>query len=186
MPRKLKIYQTSIGFFDLAIAAPSMKAALEVWGVRANLFHKGFAKQTDDPAIVAATMANPGIVLKRAVGSNGGFSEHAELPGDLTGGKRARPGMVADQPAIPNAKDQKRRDSERRRQAAAQEAEQERRAQAIAKAETALKGAKRIHAVKTEEIAAARSELDRQSKAEEARWDKQRAKLEAALTRATE
>jgi colicin import membrane protein len=29
MPRKLKVYQTSLGFFDLAIAAPSMKAALD-------------------------------------------------------------------------------------------------------------------------------------------------------------
>src|ERR1700731_3483619 len=32
MARKLKTYQTSLGFFDLAIAAPSMKAALEAWG----------------------------------------------------------------------------------------------------------------------------------------------------------
>jgi hypothetical protein len=30
MARKLKTYQTSLGFFDLAIAAPSMKAALEL------------------------------------------------------------------------------------------------------------------------------------------------------------
>jgi hypothetical protein len=32
MVRKLKTYQTSLGFFDQAIAAPSMKAALEAWG----------------------------------------------------------------------------------------------------------------------------------------------------------
>ena len=30
MARKLKTYQTSLGFFDQAITAPSMKAALEV------------------------------------------------------------------------------------------------------------------------------------------------------------
>jgi len=29
MARKLRTYQTSLGFYDLAIAAPSMKAALE-------------------------------------------------------------------------------------------------------------------------------------------------------------
>src|ERR1700684_3693067 len=29
MARQLKTFQTSLGFFDLAIAAPSMKAALE-------------------------------------------------------------------------------------------------------------------------------------------------------------
>jgi hypothetical protein len=38
MARKLKTYQTSLGFFDLAIAAPSMKAALEAWGADSNLF----------------------------------------------------------------------------------------------------------------------------------------------------
>jgi hypothetical protein len=32
MARKLKTYQTSIGFYDLAVAAPSMKAALNAWG----------------------------------------------------------------------------------------------------------------------------------------------------------
>ena len=31
MPRKLKTFQTSLGFYDLAIAAPSMKAALEAF-----------------------------------------------------------------------------------------------------------------------------------------------------------
>ena len=65
MARKLKTYQTSVGFFDLAIAAPSMKAALEAWGSETNLFHQGFAKETDDPAIVAATLAKPGVVLRR-------------------------------------------------------------------------------------------------------------------------
>jgi hypothetical protein len=50
--------QTSLGLFDLAIAAPSMKAALQAWGSKTNLFQQGFAKQTDDPAIVAATSPN--------------------------------------------------------------------------------------------------------------------------------
>jgi hypothetical protein len=31
MARKLKTYQTSTGFFEQAIAAPSMKAELEAW-----------------------------------------------------------------------------------------------------------------------------------------------------------
>jgi hypothetical protein len=35
MPRKLKTFQTSLGFYDLAIAAPSMKAGLEAWGADA-------------------------------------------------------------------------------------------------------------------------------------------------------
>src|SRR5246127_3388066 len=85
MARKLKTYQTSLGFFDLAIAAPSMKAALQAWGADSNLFHQGAATQSDDPDVVAATMAAPGVVLKRPVGSSGPFKEDAELPTDLAG-----------------------------------------------------------------------------------------------------
>ena len=47
MARALKTYLTSIGFFDLAVAAPSMKAALEAWGVQRNLFQQGVAWETD-------------------------------------------------------------------------------------------------------------------------------------------
>jgi hypothetical protein len=57
-----------------------MKAALEAWGADSNLFHQGAAKQSEDPDVVAATMAKPGVMLKRPVGSNGPFKEHAELP----------------------------------------------------------------------------------------------------------
>ena len=77
MARKLKTYQTSLGFFDQAIAAPSMKAAL-AWGADSNLFHQGAARETLDPDIIAATMAKPGVVLKRPVGSDGTFGEHAD------------------------------------------------------------------------------------------------------------
>jgi colicin import membrane protein len=80
MPRKLKTYQTSQGFYDLAVAAPSMKAALEAWGANSNLFHHGFAKETNDDDVIAATMAKPGVVLQRPVGSEKPFSEHASLP----------------------------------------------------------------------------------------------------------
>jgi hypothetical protein len=92
MARKLKTYQTSLGFFDLAIAAPSMKAALEAWGADSNLFHQGAAKESDDPDVIEATMAAPGIVLKRPVGSNGPFREHAELPTDLASGSSKKTG----------------------------------------------------------------------------------------------
>ncbi|MEY9397231.1 colicin import membrane protein [Bradyrhizobium japonicum] len=85
--RKLKTYQTSLGFYDQAVAAPSMKAALEAWGASSNLFHQGAAKETDDPDIVAATMASPGVVLRRPVGSGGPFTESAALPTDLADGE---------------------------------------------------------------------------------------------------
>jgi hypothetical protein len=85
MARKLKVYQTALGFFEEAIAAPSMKAALEAWGSNSNLFHQGAAKETNDPEIVAAALAKPGVVLRRAVGSSGPFTEHAALPTVLDG-----------------------------------------------------------------------------------------------------
>ena len=71
---------------DLAIAAPSMKAALAAWGSNSNLFHQGVAKEAEDPRVIAAAMARPGVVLKRAVGSTGRFVEHADLPTDLPSG----------------------------------------------------------------------------------------------------
>src|ERR1700739_4064064 len=85
MARKLNTYQTSLGFFDLAVAAPSMNAALEAWGADSNLFHQSAAKQSEDPDVIAATMAAPGVVLKRPVGSSGPFKEQAELPTTLAG-----------------------------------------------------------------------------------------------------
>jgi hypothetical protein len=89
MARKLKTYQTSLGFFDLAIAAPSMKSALEAWGADSNLFHQGAAKESADPEVIAATLKKPGVVLRRPVGSDGSFGERAELPTDLGGGGRS-------------------------------------------------------------------------------------------------
>src|SRR2546423_2414917 len=80
MARKLKTYQTSLGFFDETIAAPSMKAALEAWGTKTNLFHQGVAKEVDDPDVIATTMRKPGVILRRPVGSNGPFKEHPDLP----------------------------------------------------------------------------------------------------------
>jgi colicin import membrane protein len=92
-----------------------MKAALDAWGSKTNHFHQGFAKQSDDPEIIAATMAKPGVVLRRAVGST---------PKNLASGKVKPAGERAQSPrqpprkidektarkaAIAYAKDQKRR-----------------------------------------------------------------------------
>lgn len=91
MPRKLKTYVTSIGFYDLAVAAPSMKAALEAWGTNQNLFHLGLAEETQEPDILAATMDKPGVVLRRAVGTNRAFQKQAALPNALPNHKPAKP-----------------------------------------------------------------------------------------------
>jgi hypothetical protein len=112
MARKLKTYQTSLGFFDQAIAAPSMKAALDAWGADSNLFHQGAAKESHDPDVVAATMAKPGVVLKRPVGTDRPFSEHAKLPTDLGG---TGPTKAARKPKGPRPKGLRLAPSTRRR-----------------------------------------------------------------------
>lgn len=205
MAKKLKTYQTSLGFFDQAIAAPSMKAALQAWGASSNLFHQGAATETDDPDIVAATMAKPGIVLKRPVGSNGPFKESAELPTDIAEDdarpkrkSKKHPAKAAKKPsrkldaqaarkaAAAFEKEERRREAERRKEEAARAKARARRDKAVAAAEAALDRARRQHEAKAEEIDAERAALDERSEAEQARWDKQRIKLEQALRRARE
>ncbi|WP_346657115.1 cell envelope biogenesis protein TolA [Bradyrhizobium sp. BRP56] len=83
MARKLKAYQTSLGLFGLAIAAPSMNTGSESLGADSNLFHQGAAKKSEDPDVIAATTVAPGVALKRPVGSSGKFKENAELPAGL-------------------------------------------------------------------------------------------------------
>lgn len=195
MPRKLKTYQTSLGFYDLAIAAPSMKAALEAWGAGSNLFHQGFAKETDDPDVVAATMAKPGVVLKRPAGSNGPFGEHADLP-DLeeTGApkkdRRAKPKKrAASKISVEDARktaaefdrEQKRRDAERRNEEAAREKEQARREKLVEKAQTALDQGKQEHERRAERLDAERRDVEKRIEAEGARWESERDKLKEAL-----
>jgi colicin import membrane protein len=199
MARKLKTYQTSVGFFDLAIAAPSMAAALRAWGSDTNLFQQGFAKESDDPAIVAATLAKPGVVLRRPVGSDGAFSEHAELPKELPVDKertakprtthRETPAQKVDHKAAREAalafeRERQRRESERRKEEAAREEERKRREQAIAKAEAALEEAQRDHEAKVEAIERDGAAHERRSQAEDARWEKRKEQLETALRRA--
>ena len=204
MTKKLKTYETSLGFFDLAIAAPSMKAALEAWGADSNLFHQGAAKQSEDPDVVAATMAKPGVMLKRPVGSNGPFKEHAELPTNL-GDATAQPSKAARKPAgrkpkkpssrpadkaaeqkaaVAYEREQKRRDRERAREEAARQKEREHRQQAVDKAQSALDKAEREHADRAGAIQAEADAIEKRAQAENARWKKEKERLDAALRRA--
>ncbi|MGJ5182141.1 cell envelope biogenesis protein TolA [Bradyrhizobium oligotrophicum] len=199
MPRKLKTYQTSLGFYDLAIAAPSMKAALEAWGAGSNLFHQGAAKETDDPDIVAATLAKPGAVLKRPAGSSGRFAEHADLPDlddESASAKRKRPPAAkkrtapalsveaARKAAAEFEREQKKREAERRREEAAREKERARREKLVAKAQAGLELAQRQHEDRSEALETERRDLEKRIEAEDARWAVEREKLQDALRRA--
>jgi colicin import membrane protein len=201
MAKKLKTFQTSLGFYDLAVAAPSMKAALEAWGAGSNLFHQGAASETDDPDVVAATMSKPGVVLKRPAGSNGRFGEHSGLPTGLgragvkNGREKSRarpkkraPSEVSEKAARKAAdgydREQRRREAERRREEAALRRERERREKAIAKAQEAFERAEREHDGKAQAIEAERAAIEERADAEESRWQQQKQKLTSALRRA--
>jgi len=202
MAKKLKSFVTSLGFFDQAIAAPSMKAALQAWGADSNLFHQGAAKQTEDPAIVAATMAAPGVILKRPVGSSGPFKEHSELPTDVgaPAGKARKakvhrahkePKQSADpaagrKAAAAFATEERRRERQRAREDAARDKERKRRQAAVAKAQRAFDAAREEHEQTAYRIISEMERLEARSRAEEDRWEKERSKLQAALRRAGE
>lgn len=201
MARKLKVFTTSAGFFDLAVSAPSMKAALESWGAGANLFHQGFAQQTDDPAVVKATMAQPGVVLRRPVGTDQRFTEEAEASEASFRGKvakkpkAARPKQkpVSEKPssrkeeraaAVAFEKERDRREHRERQEAAARRKDAARRDRVLAAATTALEKAEARHEAIVAEIEEARAALDAKADREAGRWRREREKLEERLREA--
>ncbi len=203
MARKLKTFVTTIGFFEMAVAAPSMKAALEAWGVPQNLFHQGFAVETDDPKIVAAATAQPGLVIKRAVGSKGAFSENPALPDSLPvkakklakTPKKAAPSKrgakaVADREAArgqiaafekTRAKREKARAAAEARQEAAEARETKAREAAAAKARSALEKATARHAAALAALDRQRQAVERKIETEGERWRREKTKLERRL-----
>lgn len=202
MARKLKTYQTSLGFFDQAIAAPSMKAALEAWGADSNLFHQGAAKESLDPEIIAATMARPGVVLKRPVGSDKPFSEHARLPVTLGDrklvkdgrkGKRRQPKQdtvrrvdkdLERKAALSYEREQRIREREEAKAEAARQQDRARRQKAVDAAQAALDRAEAQYAERVASIRAEIEALEKRSHDEESKWAKEKERLTAALKRA--
>jgi colicin import membrane protein len=114
-------------------------------------------KKTD---VIAAAMSKPGVILRRPVGSNGSFKEHAHLPTHLSPVQvKGRPAKLRakhqKQPsrkiddktgreaALAFEREQKQRENERGKEEAARAKEHGRRQKAIAKAEGALARARR-------------------------------------------
>ncbi len=90
--RKLKVFQSQIGFYDTVVAAPSRAAALRAWGVHQDLFANGAAHVATDATIIEAAIAHPEIPLRRAVGSTEAFSlEPAGLPRVPDHPRKSRP-----------------------------------------------------------------------------------------------
>lgn len=78
--RKLKVFEASVGFYDTVVAVPSQAAALRAWGTRQNLFKDGIARPTEDGKAVEAALARPGVVLRRALGTNDPFGLDPGVP----------------------------------------------------------------------------------------------------------
>jgi hypothetical protein len=88
--KKLKVFKTHIGFHDLLVAAPSMKAAAEAWGSDAKIFAQGFAARTGDAGEVEAALAEPGTVLKRPHGQKGAWRAEPQAVQAPKAGKRRK------------------------------------------------------------------------------------------------
>jgi colicin import membrane protein len=73
VPRPLKVFKTHIGFYDMIVAAPSMKAAAAAWGSTPAIFTHGLAAVTQEADAVQAGLARPGTVLKRPYGQGGAY-----------------------------------------------------------------------------------------------------------------
>jgi hypothetical protein len=165
MPRKLKTFVTESGFFELAVAAPSMKAALKDWDIDVNLFQQGLARQTEDPAIIKAAEAAPGRVLRRPIGSKQPFREGAELPqvkGSSRGAKSAG---------------QAKRASAARKKAGAVDLH------AIREARAALEEAKTQHRKRVASLDKERDALERRVEWEEEDWRREKKRLEDVIDR---
>jgi hypothetical protein len=80
MPRALKTFKTHIGFYDLIVAAPSMKAAAQAWDVHQHIFAQGFAAVTTEPEAVKAALEQPGVVLRRPHGQSGSYKAEPDKP----------------------------------------------------------------------------------------------------------
>jgi colicin import membrane protein len=206
MPKKLKVYQTSVGFFDLAVAAPSMKAAAEAWQSDPDIFRRGFAKETTDAKVVAATLAAPGEVLRRPAGSDQAFSKHAALPKVAGGRKRPEEPVTeekaAETKAEPEARsmrdeardrakreadekraalERKQAEAERKKAEAERAREQKRREAAIARLDATRERARLHHEETLRSIGKQRQDLDRdEARANEA-WDRARKSYDDAL-----
>lgn len=127
MPRALKVFKTHIGFYDLVVAAPSMKAAAQAWDVHPRIFAQGFAATTNEPDAVKAALGQPGMVLRRPHGQSGPYKAEPDKP--------ATPKVTVRQKQKIAKAEKSRAGEERARKKA--EAAAERRAKAAAKDELA-------------------------------------------------
>jgi hypothetical protein len=155
MAGKLKTYTTKAGFYELAVAATSMKAALEAWGMKHNAFADGTAEISKNASVIATAEARPGLVLRRPIGSKAAFQENPK------GLKAPRPPKGFKKTTSPK------KDSA-----------------AVKRAQDSLARAEAAHGAKLEQFAKARRTLDAEEEAERERWQGARDTLRSAVEKA--
>ena len=72
--KKLKVFQTRVGFHDVIVASASRAAALRAFGTRRDLFAQGLASIVEDPKIIETALAHPETPLRRPAGSSQTFA----------------------------------------------------------------------------------------------------------------
>lgn len=92
---KLKVFGWSDGLRAYAVAVTSRAKALEAWGIRQNLFKTGDAQEIDDADLVRAAMAQPGVVIAKAVRGGGIKAVAAAKPPEKPNGPTAQERKIA-------------------------------------------------------------------------------------------
>lgn len=103
-----KVFEVQIGFFNVVVAVPSQVAALRALGVHQNLFASGDARVSTDPEAMRAARLQPGVPLRRAIGSNDTYQLQATSLPTLPDSPERKPGLSrvranAPKPARPPA-----------------------------------------------------------------------------------
>lgn len=160
MAARLKVFVTSNGFTESAVAVSSRPKALEAWGVSQDLFKEGSARETEDPELVKAALAEPGKVIERQAASRAELARIAPAPKKKAAAK-ARPAEPA-RPPGPSKAALKR----------------------VADLEAELKALAAAHDARLAGIAAEREALDRREARARSGYDEDRKALEARLEKA--
>ena len=66
MAPRLKVFCTTNGLTQYAVATSSKAKALAAWGTKQDLFKEGMASETNEAALVEAALARPGEVVTRS------------------------------------------------------------------------------------------------------------------------
>jgi hypothetical protein len=156
----------STSFFIRGILGP------DAW----SIFMRWLRRLAERFSVAASLVGHPGDgCISKKAGSSSVRRKPQKHP------QRATDRAADRKAALAFEKEQKRRKRERAMEEAAQRKERERRQKAIDKAQSALDAARREHEKNASDIQAQLEALEERSQTEETRWEKEKARLEAAL-----